>query len=364
VENAVVAPNQLESKLKELWELSSQKNCNRSCLFTLLIFLDCEESTSYVHGVIRQIVETFPCRVLFVVRDASKPPHLTTTLSLLETGSGKSGFACDQIEVHYSGDEEEKRIPFLLLPYLVPDLPVTLVWMGSPLSLPSLAGSLEKYADRILFDSEHFHSLSEFAECALKHQKESGCSVGDLNWARTDIWRELLASYFRTSDKWALLQQISKLKICYNGTKEAGYQHTELQAWYLEKWLANQLRWKLSQSGVGESHYRKDEKSIVVELTEAEPGQLPSGLSPGAILSIQLYGEGGLLFQFARTPGAKGQITIHFSTSSYCALPLQVVAAHAAGEHSLVREVMRRGQNPSYQRILESLDFSRQQESL
>ena len=127
---------------------------------------------------------------------------------MLPSSKGEFDVACDYIHIETSGSSHE-RIPFVVLPHILSDLPVYLVWAGDPSKDDPLCYQLEQFANRLIFDSESTDNLPRFAKSVLDQYEKSHCDVADLNWARIESWREMLSMAFYSDDK---LKQIENAK--------------------------------------------------------------------------------------------------------------------------------------------------------
>jgi hypothetical protein len=75
--------------------------------------------------VAKKVMEKFPCRLLFItVKEGSK--ELKTQVSVISPHKEDSEVACDLLEIEISKDWQE-RVPFLILPHFVSDLPIYMV---------------------------------------------------------------------------------------------------------------------------------------------------------------------------------------------------------------------------------------------
>ncbi len=192
--------------------------------------------TDYFRKIVQKVVEKFPCRTLFISHDPDSPqPYLKTAISVVTPNEKETSIACDQIDIGVAGPDLE-RVPSVILPHLIPDLPNYLLWAEDPSVSHPLFPPLAKLATRIIFDSESADSLLAFANTLLDLHQKTGIDVADLNWARTEGWRDLIASTFDSRQRQELLKQISILKIVYNARETEFFCHLKIQAMYLLAW--------------------------------------------------------------------------------------------------------------------------------
>jgi glucose-6-phosphate dehydrogenase assembly protein OpcA len=238
----IVTPDQIEPKLKEIWDSLAKENKTRACLFNLIVFNRYSPRTDYVRSIVQKVIDKFPCRVLFISEDPkADKAYLKTAVSVVVAEGPESSVACDYIDIGVAGDDL-KKAPFLLLPHLIPDLPVTLLWTEDPSVDHSLFEPLRQLANRIIFDSESANSLLDFSKMVLS-LNEKGYDVADLNWARTEGWRDLIGSLFNTPERLEGLQDLATLSIQYNARSTEFFCHLKIQAMYLLSWLFQRLHW-------------------------------------------------------------------------------------------------------------------------
>ncbi len=229
----IVDPSCIESELKRIWEALAQEKKMRASLFNLIVFNCISERTDYFRNIVEIVVKKFPCRTLFISEDRETPfPSLKTAISVtMPPLEENAKFACDQIDIGVSSSELH-RVPYLLLPHLIPDLPTYLLWAEDPAVAHPLFKPLSTLATRVIYDSESSQSLLLFAESLLKQKKHSQ-ALGDMNWARMEGWRDLMASSFDDLDHQKILNKISLVKIVYNARKTEFFCHLKVQAMYL-----------------------------------------------------------------------------------------------------------------------------------
>ena len=159
----IVAPERIETELIKIWEELAKENKMRASLFNLIVFNRLSARTDYIRSIVQKVVEKFPCRTLFVSQDPdAKQTYLKTAVSVVIPKAEESTVACDQIDIGVAGSELE-RVPFLLLPHILPDLPIYLLWAEDPSQPHPLFSPLIRLATRIIFDSESADNLLSFS---------------------------------------------------------------------------------------------------------------------------------------------------------------------------------------------------------
>ena len=358
----MVAPAQIEKELNAIWETLSapQKDPKsrriRASLFNLILVTDKNSRAAYVRGIAERVVEKFPSRVLFITIDReNKEDSLQTGVFVLTPSALESDIACDFIEFTVTGTSLG-RIPFVLLPHLLPDLPVYLLWAEDPILDNPLAYQLEKFSTRLIFDSETTANLPLFAKALLHHQEVSKADIADLNWARTESWRTLLQSTFHSRERLAELEDTRLIKLVYNVKPTDFFCHTRIQSIYVQGWLSVRLGWKLQEFDASSKtlifHYEgKNRQPIEVQLVPEEHPEI----APGSISTFELTTYGGQHFLFVRNPQASYQVTLFISSKEKCEMPTQFLFSKGGIGQTLVKEICQKSTSEHYLKLLEYL---------
>lgn len=348
----LVAPAAIQSQLDRIWESLETTNTTRACLFNLIFYTQKTYRTGYIQRLAQAVIEKFPARVIFVTVDKESPEDaMKTQVSILTSSKGEYDVACDLIQVEASGPSQIK-VPFVILPHILPDLPVYLVLAEDPSHDDPLANELGKFAHRLIFDSEATDNLARFASSALQWQSDSHADIADLNWARIESWREMLSAAFYSQDRIEELNKINSIQLTYNSKSSAFFCHTRIQALYLQAWLACQLNWTLTQVKIEKEttciDYTKNKSPLEISLIPMSDSQLP----PGLIMTMDLMTSDGTHYSFERDMNLIHQITLNISTPKKCELPCKYIFAKAESGHSLVKEICHRGTSQHFLNVL------------
>jgi glucose-6-phosphate dehydrogenase assembly protein OpcA len=336
----IVDPGKIEPELMKIWDgLAKEKM--RACLFNLIVFNRLSPRTDYIRNIVQKVSEKYPCRVLFISSDPdSQHPYLKTAVSVV----GNGNIACDYIDIGVSGPDMA-RVPFVLLPHLIPDLPISLLWTEDPSEPHPLFDPLSKLATRIIFDSESADSLLAFSEKVIQLREETGVDTADLNWARTEGWRDLIASIFRSGEN---LDQIKDIRLTYNGRETEFFCHLKVQSMYLLAWISSRLKWQFKNASK-DLHFTFEKQNGEICSVDWEK------LGPGTVISVDLATEDGHLYQSARIPAQYHRVSIQISSTEKCELPYQFVLGQAATGLSLVKEIITKGTSDHYLDMLRDL---------
>lgn len=335
----LVDPERIESELIKLWEKLAKEKM-RACLFNLIVFNKLSLRTDYIRDIVQKVSEKYPCRVLFISFDPeSNLTYLKTAISVV----GNGNIACDYIDIGVSGKQIEK-VPFLILPHIIPDLPISLLWTEDPSLDHPLFAPLTKLANRVIFDSESADSLLAFAKKILM-LNQTGIHTADLNWARTEGWRDLLGSIFHAGEK---LQEIDNIRVTYNARKTESFCHLKVQSMYLIAWLASRLNWKF-QEARKDLHFAFEKQQAEIHATEWEK------LGSGTVISVDLATRDGILYNCSRIQKEYHRVNIQISSREKCELPYSYVLGKTATGQSLVKEIITQGTSSHYLDMLKEI---------
>ncbi len=344
------SPAQIEAELTRIWETLDGTNKMRASLFNLIFYIRNNHRTEYFRSIALKAIQKFPSRIIFIsVDETPGANYLKTSVSVLPAGPAENDAACDFIQIDVAG-LQRMRIPFVVLPHIVPDLPVYLVWAEDPVEDDPLAYPLEKLCTRLIFDSESTNNLPEFAKALMRHQAASQADIADLNWARMESWRDLFSTCFYTDERLGLLKKAKTLKIHYNGTETPFFCHTKIQSIYFQAWLACQLEWKLDSLTANPEAMAFSYEKGAVQITLVPMKN--EKLAPGTIISIDLMTSEGHHFAFSRDPEFPPQINMVLCTEDKCEIPAQFIFAKAESGQSLVKEIYHKRTSDHYLKVL------------
>lgn len=344
----LVEPSEIHSALKRMWDALEGTNKMRASLFNLIFYTQETPRAQYIRKIAKAVTEKFPSRVIFITEDKNKKESgLKAKVSVLAEAEGQSDIACDLIEMEVSGGSR-MQVPFVILPHIIPDLPVYLIWAEDLAVEDPLCDQLQKFAERLILDSESADRLSAFAKSALRHRDQVHIEIADLNWARTESLRDVLHSTFYAEEKLSDLRQAKEIKITYNCAKSSFFCHTKIQAIYLQCWLAAQLGWKLEKIDKTAALYRKEKETVSIQLQGVEEPALP----PGMVLTMEISTTNDLHYEFARDKNSPHKLSVLFSTKDRCAMPSRFLFPKSEFGQSLVKEICHKGTSSHYLKVL------------
>jgi hypothetical protein len=347
------SPAQIEAELTRIWETLEGANKMRASLFNLIFYVHNNHRAEYYRSIALKAIQKFPSRIIFIAVDQTPDADfLKSSVSVLPVGPAENDAACDFIQIDVAG-LQQMRIPFVVLPHIVPDLPVYLVWAEDPAEDNPLAYPLEKLCTRLIFDSESTTNLPGFANAVLRHQAVTHADIADLNWARMESWRDLFSTCFYTDERLCLLKKTKTIKIQYNGRETPFFCHTKIQAIYFQAWLACQLEWKMDNlaSNSDSLSFSYENGAVQISLVPTQNEKL----APGTIISVDLMTSEGHHFAFSRDPLFPPQINLILCTEDKCEIPAQFIFAKAESGQSLVKEIYHKRTSEHYLKVLHAV---------
>lgn len=319
----IQVPN-IEKALESLCESPKDKKHIKACLFTLIIYAHDPKRIKYHQDLIDTILDKFPCRIIFIQGESKPTKYLHVDVANVTSGKAGTMVVCDQITIK-SSKSELHRVPYIVIPHIVPDLPVYLLWSQTPFKEKIIFPVLQPYASRIIFDSECSDNLHQFSEEMLHNLNVLKMDVMDINWALVSNWRDMLVQLFDTPARFSVLQKCKSLRITYNHINTEMSHHPAIRAIYIQGWLASRLQWKYHNAEKVDgitingmtiiSYVSKDHPSIVALCPKAD-----ESLPPGAIISIELNSIDGQTIYISRKQSLS-QVFIHISSLEQCELP-------------------------------------------
>jgi glucose-6-phosphate dehydrogenase assembly protein OpcA len=249
------AVGELESELSALWRSTTEaaeedRSVMRASALTLLVFVDDRRAESEVSSAVSRVTLQNPCRaVVMIAEPGAAPAGLEAWVSAhchLPTGGGKQ-VCCEQVAVWARGDSV-RDLDNVVVPLALPGLPVFLWWRAGSFSPPDYFNQILRVTDCVLVDSARFaHPAKDLAKLAHTVQELSGeVVVGDLNWTRTQPWRELAAQCFDAPAHRPYLDGLTLVRIAYEEESPRAVAQGA-QALLVAGWLASRLGWELKE---------------------------------------------------------------------------------------------------------------------
>jgi len=208
----------------------------------------------------------------------------------------------------------------------------------------------------MIFDSESIESLFTFAQKLIAIDQSGSVEIADLNWARMENWRDLLASTFHTKERLRMLDKTSRVHILYNASKNPLTPHPQIQALYLQGWLATQLEWKFQTSSCEKGRWNLCYEYQGRQITLTLYPENQENLKPGSIISVNLETIDQDHFSFGCNLDMPHHVSMRFSTLKKCDVPLKYIFGKEESGKSLVKEICHRGTSKHFLNLLERLE--------
>lgn len=337
----------IEGELKRLTAEEKGKKRTRACFFNLVIYTQKNETQAHYSHLVDSVLAKFPCRVFFISEGPANQSYLRSSVT---AQSLNEGIFCEVIQIDVAGQLLE-RVPFLMLPYIIPDLPLYLLWTQDPTKEKTLLPALKPFAKRVIFDLEEGADLQKTSLNILSLMKGCSHEVGDLQWCALKGWRKVLASTFDTPENLEILQESKTILMTY-------HQKNVRQTAYFQAWLASVLGWKFKSieqtSGKTSLSYSGLKNDVLVQLIANEsPTQDTQPV--GSLLSVEIESiKKKAHVVFRRKCGSK-QVFLQYEDEDHCDLPKCLFLGGMNEGQEIIEEIFYAGSLKPYGKMLETL---------
>jgi len=336
------------SQLKTFAQSESNPTQLKACLFNLIVYTHEPRRTEYFKKVVDLFKDQFPCRIFFIVADPDRSESNLDVEVLSTPLKSNTAFSCDHMIIKAAG-QAISEVPFLILPFFVPDLPIYLLWGQDPTTENAILPHLLLYATRLIFDSECSKNLVRFSHEMLKTLASTSIPMIDMNWARISGWREVLAQTFDIHERVEQLSTASSIVIVYNDYPNPLFFHPETQAIYFQSWLACRLGWKflkLSKEEGFNLFYETQEGQVHIRLLP-EPHQ---EFSSEGLLRLEITGKNDYHCILRRS--SDQQVIVQASNQYQCELPLSLVLPSIDSGRMFMQEMFYQKMSEHYSQML------------
>lgn len=332
---------------------AATKQPPRACLFNLVAYAPDQERLPRLLKIVQTFGTKFPCRLILISHTDEKSGVRVET-SPCSCLRQKNGY--EQVFI-YVDEEGIDKVPFLVLPYLIPDLPTYLLWDQDPTLKDNILDYLKKFSTRIIFDASTTEDLSSFAKRMTDMLPQSSIDKMDLSWALISSWRDTLALLFNDEKTLEDLRYCKKIRIlCNHASDHAG-------GIYLLSWLATQLGWKFIVNklceGVIETTFSHAKGNVATAISE-QPNHSPE---ERGIASIEIVTASGVVYQITHRPSSR-TIVAHIIHDNCCDLPITLPFAGLNQSFSFMKELLHNRSSTHYKNMLAMLSqFPKQNHS-
>jgi glucose-6-phosphate dehydrogenase assembly protein OpcA len=266
----------------------------RNCVMNLVAFANSTSEVRAVQDAGAQLSAHHPMRLIVLVLEPARSVSRLDAWIRSEAHELPDGMPiqCETVRLKVTGPAVTEPAA-LVEPLLVPDLPTYLWWHGTP---PLGQGSMRqvlKLVDALIVDSSTFErpfiATLELAELARSNLNDVG--LFDLQWARLEPWREIVAQFFIPADRRPFLAGINGVGVSYVGEGRGN----RVGAALLAGWLASTLGWKLQRAAAGQGGlvqaFYTSERDHPIEVSFRS---IPAGgLHEGEVAAIRVIAAAG-----------------------------------------------------------------------
>jgi glucose-6-phosphate dehydrogenase assembly protein OpcA len=347
----------IEKELDNLCDAQTGSSRTKACLFNFVIYSPEKRRIEYLQNIVQATIEKFPCRIFFIQCDPDPSQNYLHVDVSTETLKLDPSVACDQILIKTTS-QQINRVPFIILPYLVPDLPIHLLWGQDPTTEKVVLPYLQEYAARMIFDSDCTDNLKNFSNNILALMKTwPHQEFTDVNWVLTSYWRKALSQVFDSPTAIQRLNLNKGIIIRYNEPQSDWLRHTERQSMYLAWWLATQLKWEFRSQ---KEHMGKHELTFFNGINEFVITLWPEvhqGINPGIVTGFELSSSDDH-FYFISPMENLPKVSVHISTLETCDLPFSFPMPVLKKGFPAINELFYSSQEDYYKHMLERLQRS------
>lgn len=345
----------IEAELTRLWESRHEKDHIKACLCTLVVYSDSQTHMASLQKIVHSFIEKFPCRIIYIQANKSaQENYLHVSVSNAITGKGNVSIACDQISIDASMNYMQ-RVPFIVLPHLVPDLPIYLLWGVDPTIENDILPQLKKFATRLVFDSSCIDDVHAFSQRMLKLiESQQKLDFMDINWARLYGWRQALSQVFDTPEKSEQLRRSKEIEIRYNDKKDDCVLHNEIQAIYFQGWIAAQMQWKFisqkKENGVSILNYFNGAENFTIKLIPQMNPDLPTG----TLMQVDIATFDDNFFNLSPMANLP-KVMVHVSSLDKCELPFTISLPNIKRGSFIIKAILYFETSAHYRHMLQTI---------
>lgn len=338
----------IDKELKNLWNENKNEKKIKACLFTLIVYSTESIRGDYIREIMHSITQEFPCRIISI-QEQSHDTGLTVEAFQHTSFEGNSLIVSDRIAI-LSSPEYFDRVPFIVIPEIVPDLPVFVIWGADVTSKSPVLSELEKYATKIIFDAESSPSLPANSKTIYNKLGTGPYLCQDFHWALSSGWRECISQAFSNEEGMGFLKLLSSIKLVFNDIEAKSSPAHDTVAWYIQAWLAGQLGLQIKSVQGRSLSYISATGPVDVEIIP----EISKKFVSSSVLSILMTNRSGDTYQFLRHPD-KDKVIVHITRKNMCEMPSVYPFPDFQRESNFIRELFFFAESPHYANTLKQL---------
>jgi glucose-6-phosphate dehydrogenase assembly protein OpcA len=213
----------------------------RTAVLTLLAVASDVPTQERIERTLAALIDHHPSRTIVVRAEPNQvQPEIDAWVNVACKPVGASGLnACvDQIVIE-ANPRAMRRVPNVVLPLLLADLPVVVWWPGEPPLREPLLFDFIDPAARFVVDTLGFVHVERTLINLnnLRVRPTIRIDLGDLNWDRLLPWRELVAQFWDVPAWRTRLRSLDRVEIDLG--KPAGGRSNRAQGLLMAGWLAS-----------------------------------------------------------------------------------------------------------------------------
>ena len=341
--NAVVEIVNIQEALNKGHEPS------QNYLFNLIVYSPTVARSHELKEILSRVTEKFPCRIIQIEKNNDpKANEIKVKVSKEKLGKVGREVICDVINIKVSNSQMD-RIPFLILPNIVADLPVYLIWGDDPTIATATLNTLQKFSTRLIFNAAWSDNIQNFSIRILELLKTIKIDSMDITWGLLSGWKNLLSKVFDSEEKLNILKNCKKLKISYVYEKP----QDEIEAIYLQGFIASSMGWTLAADELQHEHqkalcYRYNNKDINVILDPVKSSDEKSK----TISSFELTAKDGNTINLnSLKKGSK--VILHVSSDEKCEMPCTFALSDINRGFNFLKEIFYQSTSEHYKEMLQ-----------
>src|SRR5690606_29539671 len=185
--------SKLPSALHDLWDTGMQNqggtDVARALTMNLLCIADASQA-EMLRNITQRLQRHTPCRAFLLLLDEQATGDVATVCATTRCSGPIRDIVLEEIVLPVR-NKDLSRVPGLLRPLIIDDLPSHLLWSlpwpGNEQSLDTLS----RLSQHVIVDSMQFgNPASELA--IVKQRRDRGQRLTDLSWLRVQPWRRAL----------------------------------------------------------------------------------------------------------------------------------------------------------------------------
>lgn len=319
-------------------------SCDKACLFNIIVYATNPHKLKGLQDMIDGFVQKYPARVITILTQEDALLHI-------DEQEQERGYS----QVHITLPANQQFMELYLLPFLIPDYPIYLVFGANPEKNHQVFKSLSHLSDRLLVDAETTDNLEMFSR-QIGAQIDGGhLTVCDINWAKISGWRNILSEIFNTSIKLDQLRSCKLIQMVYQVPVPDEMVPLASQALYLQAWLASKLGWDFEKIEVFHTQieilYTFNNHEIKVHLAPKNQ----ENFVRGAITHLEITTVNSQMFHIIRQEDSP-QVKVQISTFDTCDLPFTLYLPNVHKSSSYFSQLLYSGADLEYREMLSRLN--------